>query len=78
MLLANNQNNTMRQYSGELSCMANVQSKPQGQLLKGAECHIYLYCFTFVCIDLNRAFVIIIFFPKTYSSKQMCANGIGK
>ena len=32
----------------------------QGQLLKGAECHIYLYCFTFVFIDLNRAFVIIV------------------
>ena len=32
----------------------------QGQLLKGAECHIYLYCFTFVYIDLNRAFVIIV------------------
>ena len=32
----------------------------QGQLVKGAECHIYLYCFTFVYIDLNRAFVIIV------------------
>ena len=32
----------------------------QGQLLKGADCHIYLYCFTFVYIDFNRAFVIIV------------------
>ena len=50
----------------------------QGQLLKGAECHIYLYCFTFVYIDLNRAFVIIVLFPKNYSSKKVCANVIGK
>ena len=49
----------------------------QGQLLKDAECHIYLYCFTFVYIDLNRAFVIIVLFPKNYSSKKVCANDIG-
>ena len=36
----------------------------QGQLLEGDECHIYLYCFTFVYINLNRAFVIIVLFPK--------------
>ena len=50
----------------------------QGQLLKGAECHIYLYCFTFVYIDLNRAFVIIVLFPTKYSSKKVYANCIGK
>ena len=32
--------------------------------LEGVECHIYLYCFTFVYISLNRAFVIIVLFPK--------------
>ena len=36
----------------------------QGQLIEGVECHIYLYCFTFDDINLNRAFVIIVFFPK--------------
>ena len=50
----------------------------QCQLLKGAKFHIYLYCFTFVYIDLNRALVIIVLFPKNYRSKKVCANGIGK
>ena len=38
----------------------------QGQLLEGVECHIYmyLYCFTFDGINLNRAFVIIVLFTK--------------
>ena len=49
----------------------------QGQLLEGVECHIYLYCFTFDDINLNRAFVIIVLFPKKYSNKKVCANGIG-
>ena len=51
---------------------------PQGQLLEGVECHIYLYCFTFDDINLNRAFVIIVLFPKKYSNKKVCANDIGK
>ena len=38
----------------------NTPHPLQGQLLKGAECHIYLYCFKLVYIDLNRAFVIIV------------------
>ena len=50
----------------------------QGQLLEGVECHIYLYCFTFDDINLNRAFVIIVLFPKKCSNKKVCANGIGK
>ena len=50
----------------------------QGQLLEGVDCHIYLYCFTFDDINLNRAFVIIVFFPKKYSNKKVCANGRGK
>ena len=50
----------------------------QGQLLEGVECHIYLYCFIFDDINLNRAFVIIVLFPKKYSNKKVCANGIGK
>ena len=50
----------------------------QGQLLEGVECHIYLYCFTFDDINLNRAFVIIVLFPKQYSNKKLCANDIGK
>ena len=36
----------------------------QGQLLEVVECHIYMYCFTFDDINLNRAFVIIVLFPK--------------
>ena len=50
----------------------------QGQLLEGVECHIYLYCFTFDDINLNRAFVIIVLFPKKFSNKKVCANDIGK
>ena len=50
----------------------------QGQLLEGVECHFYLYCFTFDDINLNRAFVIIVLFPKKYSNKKACANDIGK
>ena len=50
----------------------------QGQLLEGVECHIYLYCFTFDDINLNRAFVIIVLYKKKYSNKKVCANDIGK
>ena len=50
----------------------------QGQLLESVECHIYLYCFTFDDINLNRVFVIIVLFPKKYSNKKACANDIGK
>ena len=43
----------------------------QGQLLKGVECHIYLYCFTFVYIELNdRAFVIIVLSPKNIAVRK--------
>ena len=50
----------------------------QGQLLEGVECHIYLYCFTFDGINLNRALVIIVLFPTKYSNKKVCANDIGR
>ena len=50
----------------------------QGQLLEGVECHIYLYCFTFDDINLNRALVIIVLFPTKYSNKKVCANGLRK
>ena len=50
----------------------------QGQLLKGVECHIYLYCFTFDDINLNRALVIIVLFATKYSNKKVCANDIRK
>ena len=33
---------------------------------------------TFDDINLNRAFVIIVLFPKKYSNKKVCANDIGK
>ena len=56
----------------------NVESTPQGQLLEGVECHIYLYCFTFDDINLNRALVIIVLFPTKYSNKKVCANDIRK
>ena len=42
----------------------------QGQLLEGVECHIYLYCFTFDDINLNRAFVIIVLFPKNIAIRK--------
>ena len=50
----------------------------QGQLLEGVECHIYMYCFTFEDINLNRALVIIVLFPTKYSNKKVCANDIRK
>ena len=50
----------------------------QGQLLEVVECHIYLYCFTFDDINLNRALVIIVLFPTKYSNKKVCANDIRK
>ena len=50
----------------------------QGQLLEGVESHIYLYCFTFDDINLNRAFVIIVLFPKKFSNKKVCAIDIRK
>ena len=57
-------------------CMWNQNR--QGQLLEGVECHIYLYCFTFDDINLNRALVIIVLFPTKYSNKKVCANNIRK
>ena len=54
------------------------EKRGQGQLLEGVDCHIYLYCFTFDDIKLNRAFVIIVLFPKKYNNKKVCANDIGK
>ena len=50
----------------------------QGQLLEGVECHIYLYCFTFDDINLNRVLSLLSYFQKKYSNKKVCANQIGK
>ena len=53
----------------------------QGQLLEGVECHIYLYCFTFDDINLNRAFVIIVLIPKNIAIRkrvQMIAERVSK
>ena len=58
--------------------MQTFCSHYQGQLLEGVECHIYLYCFTFDDINLNRALVIIVLFPTKYSNKKVCANDIRK
>ena len=44
----------------------------QGQLLEGVECYIYLYCFTFDDINLYRAFVIIVLFPKQNIAIRKC------
>ena len=62
----------------ELEKSGDARFGNQGQLLEGVECHIYLYFFTFDDINLNRAFVIIVLFPKKYSNKKVCANEIGK
>ena len=54
-------------FSVEVSSLLQSKGSPgvdQGQLLEGVECHIYLYCFTFVDINLNRVFVIIVLIPK--------------
>ena len=52
------------------SYFTNNTGVRQGQLLEGVECHIYLYCFTFDDINLNRAFVIIVLFPKNIAIKK--------
>ena len=38
MLLTNNQNNTMRQYCGELPSMTHVQSKPEKKTRNSIDC----------------------------------------
>ena len=58
----------------EKTCFLHMQ----GQRLEGVECHIYLYCFTFDDINLNRALVIIVLFPTKYSNKKVSANDIRK
>ena len=66
---------------GRRSTDTSADDRPtvdQGQLLEGVECHIYLYCFTFDDINLNRAVVIIVLFPKKYSNKKVCANDMRK
>ena len=45
-----------------VTCKYEKDPIKQGQLLEGIECHIYLYCFTFDDINLNRALVIIVLF----------------
>ena len=42
----------------------------QGQLLEGVECHIYLNCFTFDDIYLNRALVIIVNFQQNIAIRK--------
>ena len=57
-------------------CLSVPYGSYQGQLLEGVDCHIYLYCFTFDDINLNRALVIIVLFPTKYSNKNVCANDV--
>ena len=56
------------------SSYTTMQLPNQGQLLEGVECHIYLYCFTFDDINLNRAFVIIVLFPKKNIAIRKCVQ----
>ena len=42
----------------------------QGQLLEGVECHIYLYCFTFDDINLNRVLSILSYFQKNIAIRK--------
>ena len=63
---------------GESGVFKSYETSEQGQLLEGVECHIYLYCFTFDDLNLNRALVIIVLFPTKYSNKKVCANDIRK
>ena len=68
-------------FSQKLLCRSEpnlVRKLSQGQLIEGVECHIYMYCFTFDDINLNRDFVIIVLFPKKYSNKKVCANDMRK
>ena len=58
-------------------CYYEDLTNSQGQLLEGVECHIYLYCFTFDDINLNRAFVIIVLFPKNITIRK-CVQMIKK
>ena len=49
------------------SIRSHFETRPTS---KGAECHIYLYYFTFVYIDLNRAIVIIVLFSKNIAVRK--------
>ena len=42
----------------------------QGQLLEGVECHIYLYCFTFDDINLNRVLSFLFYFQKNIAIRK--------
>ena len=42
----------------------------QGQLLEGVECHIYLYCFTFDDINLNRVLSLLSYFQKNIAIRK--------
>ena len=71
-------NSCFSQICNRVTTLDSCQNLVQGQLLEGVDCHIYLYCFTFDDINLNRAFVIIVLFPKKYSNKKVCANDMRK
>ena len=43
---------------------------PKASFLEAVEYHIYLYCFTFDDINLKRAFVIIVLFPKNIAIRK--------
>ena len=47
----------------------------QGQLLEGVECHIYLYCFTFDDINLNRVLSLLSYFQK-HTAIRKCVQMI--
>ena len=42
----------------------------QGQLSEGVECHIYLYCFTFDDINLNRALSLLFYFQQNIAIRK--------
>ena len=50
--------------SSSSSSSSSVTVITQGQLLEGVECHIYLYCFTFDDINLNRVWSLLSYFQK--------------
>ena len=53
-----------------VDCTAWFVSDLQGQLLEGVECHIYLYCFTFDDINLNRVLSLLSYFQKNIAIRK--------
>ena len=58
------------QWDARFERYRRASEKMQGQLLEGVECHIYLYCFTFDDINLNRVLSLLSYFQKNIAIRK--------